>query len=120
MIKGFSSDFTVHRVGFFKDKFSREKYEKDIEAVRNEDDSSVLADFALNNDFSNVRLEATNRIEEESVLVKVALNDSNKKVRKEAIRKIHNEFVLADIASNDSGRSIRQAASERLYELGYR
>lgn len=110
----------THRVSFFKDKFSREKYENDIETIKNKTDSKKLADFALNSVFSNVRLEATNLIDDESVLVKVALNDSNKKVRKAAIGKIHDEFVLADIASNDSGRSIRQAASERLKQLSHR
>ena len=85
----------VHLIDSYKKKFSREKYEKDIEALKNENDSEKLADFALNNDFSNIRLEA-------------------------AIKKLHNEFVLADLASNDSNKVIRQFASERLVELGLR
>ena len=110
----------THLVNLFKKRFSREKYEKEIEAVREENDSGRLAEFALHSDFSNVRLEATNRIDDESVLADIARNDSNKKVRMVAIGRIHNEFVLKDLSSNDSSKSIRHASSQRLGELGHR
>ena len=72
-------DFMVHLIDSYKKKFSRVKYEKDIEALKKENDSEKLADFALNNDFSNIRLEATNRIHDESVLAEIAQKDSNKR-----------------------------------------
>ena len=109
----------VHVVDMYKKRFSPEKYEKDLEAVKNEEDSKKLAEFALHNDFSNIRLEATNRIDDESILADIAQNDSNKKVRIAAIGKISDEFVLADIASNDSNKSVRQVADDRLKELGH-
>lgn len=110
----------VHLVEFFKKKFSHERYQKDLEAVKMEQNPKKLADFACNNVFSNVRLEAVNRIDDEHVLGDVARNDSNRKVRMAAIGKIRDKSVLEDISRNDSNRSVRNFAENRLIEFGWK
>ena len=107
-----------HLIDFFRNKFSREKYEKDLAMVKKEDNPKRLSDIARHNVFPKVRLEAINRISDGLVLADIAKNDSNKNVRQAAIGKITDVAVLADISRNDSNRSIRALAQNRLIELG--
>ncbi|MBQ6630076.1 MAG: hypothetical protein IJH65_14840 [Methanobrevibacter sp.] len=108
----------AHLIDFFKTKFSREKYESDLEMVKKEDNPKRLSYIARHNVFPKVRLEAVSRISEESVLADIAKNDSNKNVRQAAIAKISDESVLVDISRNDSNRSVWLMAKNRLNELG--
>lgn len=109
----------VHIVDFFKNKFAREKYEKELNAVKTQRNPNELARIALNSDFSNVRMEAVNRISDEYVLANIAQKDSNSNVRKAAVCKITDEYVLEGIVRNDSNRSVRNLAQNRLEELGH-
>ena len=85
-----------------------------IEKMNADENQTILAEFALNDDDVFVRRTAVRKLTDQVILAIITTNETATGIRRIAIEKLTDQTLLAELAQNDPNYTIRWTAINKL------